>query len=37
MNIMFTNLVQDCLEIFMDSFSFCSSFNLCFTNLAKDL
>ena len=33
---MFSALVRDCLEIFMDDFSvFGSSFNLCLTNLAR--
>ena len=38
MTAMFSALVGDCLEIFMDDFSvFGSSFNLCLTNLARVL
>ena len=38
MNAMFSNLVGDCLEIFMDDFSvFGSSFDLCLANLTKVL
>ena len=38
MNAMFSNLVGDCLEVFMDDFSvFGSSFELCLSNLIKVL
>ncbi|CAA6675776.1 unnamed protein product [Spirodela intermedia] len=38
MTTMFSNLVNDCLEIFMDDFSiFGSSFNDCLSNLSKVL